>query len=909
MRKLKRKHCLVCLLGILLLLPVGSMPVRSETLSSGEAVTVTESEETVLQTEKEETVSVTLEEVQQYMQLLGESDGYMVYLRNDNSQEEIPDHFETAALVIAEAATGEPIAELEEFSGNDDEHIYLSQTCRFLVCLNGDRTAVSGIRFRVSTLDSAYLFLTADKETLELYSTDYTQVRATMTVAETTEEQCIYRSDDGVYQAFLSADRKEAWSCVRLAAENERLALYVDDDTAVLALENKENGFIWWSSPLNANRDTEAAEVKTAELQSSMVLTYGDTDSFTVTNLRSRSAASVQVTDLENGVKITYRYEKCGITVPVSYTLCEDYLSVSVECDEIEESMADEGKKATQLTLLGSFGAASSQEDGYFVLPDGCGALVYFNNGKENAKSYSQPVYGRDITDVPVVKPAVTEEIYMPVYGIVREDNAMAVVIAEGDGNATLNCSVSGQSLSSYNLCSFSFRLRGSDTYLMAGNDGSSLTVFESGDIKTERITLRYYPIAKQGADYTDVANTYRSYLLGDGGVTAKASSDTASLYLSLYGGTMKSRSILGIPVSVKNAVTGYDEAQEIVSSLVDAGVDDMVVIYNAWTDAGISGKVDMLAGASGTLGGYNDFQELTEYLEEQNIAFYPAVNNKTFSSGGGYNTYRDTAIRISGSYSRQLTYSYPYGVQDTSVKTRALLSPDCFTEIYRNIASRYAQKGLTGVSLGEMTSTLWGDYGKKSMSRDDTEAVLKNSYADIADAGLSLLADGCAAYAFPYADRISSVPLQSSGFDLFDADIPFYQLVMHGILPLAGTAINGSTDINDAFLKCIAAGCNPSFDMIYAEADDLKDTELDVYYYAHYAYWTDTAAAQYRLADKILSTVSDCTITAYVREGDISVTTYDNGTEITVDYETETITVNGTVYTLTDTEGEAAGY
>jgi len=571
---------------------------------------------------------------------------------------------------------------------------------------------------------------------------------------------------------------------------------------------------------------------------------------------------------------------------------------------KVAVTMGEEGKIATKITMLGAFGAGASDEEGYFVLPDGCGTLVNFNNGKETTKAYSQPVYGRDITVVPTTKPAVTEKVLMPVYGIVKDGNAMAVVIAEGDGNADLNASVSGQSLSSYNIANFSFRLRGNDNVAMPG-DAGTLTLFEDGPIKTEKISMRYYPIAKEDADYVDVAEAYRSYLLEDGGVKAKAPADTTEMYLDLYGGTMKARSVLGIPVTMKTSMTTFDEAKEIVGNLSDRGVDDMVVVYNNWTNEGISGKVDNKAKPSGTLGGNGDFKKLKKFLEEKNFDFYPSVNNTTFKSGNGYFTFTDTTIRITGSYSRQMTYNLSYGVQDTSMDTLSLLSPGTFTKVYDKLASRYSKKGIQGVSLGDMTSTLYGDYGKQNMSRDNTKEVLQESYQSINDSGLSILADTCAAYAFPYVDRISDVPLQSSGFDVFDEDIPFYQIVMHGVIPYSGTAINASADSTETLLDTIATGCNPAYDMIYAEASDLKDTDLDTLFYSHYAFWQDAAAEKYQLVSEILSGVSDQTITDYSRTGDTAVTVYADGTEIQVDYAAETITVNGTVYSLDQAEKE----
>lgn len=161
------------------------------------------------------------------------------------------------------------------------------------------------------------------------------------------------------------------------------------------------------------------------------------------------------------------------------------------------------------------------------------------------------------------------------------------VVADKGDSNAQINAAVSGQSKSSYNLCNFQFILRSTDTFYMGG-DTTPLTVFESGSIKTKEIAVRYYPVADTAGttDYVDVAAAYRNYLTTDGGVTPKVQPNASDLYVDIYGGVEKSTNILGIPVTLKTAMTDFDQTREIISSLKDRGVDDMVVALNNWTNA-----------------------------------------------------------------------------------------------------------------------------------------------------------------------------------------------------------------------------------------------------------------------------------------------------------------------------------
>ena len=179
---------------------------------------------------------------------------------------------------------------------------------------------------------------------------------------------------------------------------------------------------------------------------------------------------------------------------------------------------------------------------------------------------------------------------------------------------------------------------------------------------------------------------------------------------------------------------------------------------------------------------------------------------------------------------------------------------------------------------------------------------MLEKGYEQLdSSLGNGILADSANAYALPYVSHITNVPLSSSHFDVFDEDIPFYQLVMHGVIPYSTTAINGDADSETLLLMAIATGSNLSYDMIYEETSELKDTEYDSYYYANYEHWIDTATEEYKLLDPILRDVSDSFITGYdvENDGNYITTTYENGTVVKVDLEARTVDYNGKLIDL----------
>lgn len=935
----KIKRSILCLLAVSAMTVTGNIYADDEdAVTAGEEVTSEEgaegetaegSTERAKRKEADEKADFDVDLVETYLKKVGTEAGLDIYYKSKDIDDEIwaanggkpekksdytdeqkeladiiDDVEKLGELVAVDSATGKPAAQFKSGSSTDEGEQYVSNAGRYIVTVDENFTKVIKVREIISSLDCENAFLTDEGKTLDLMTSDNKKVDNTFKYSADENGYAVYKADNGEF-AWLSMDKTHYYGAFRYGAEDSDLRMLVDDRNAIFGLENKETGYIWWSAPLGATQDTVATDLLVNELRSSSVLRYGVPANRSNNNvLRSGTEDCITtVSDITNGIRIVYNYQKAGFKFPVEYTIEGDHLKASLKVSEIEET--NSSNVATELTLLGGFGAASDKEEGYFVIPDGSGALVRFNNNRTmNSNAYAQRVYGSDVTVVPTTKGSVTEQLYLPCYGIVKDNNAMLVVASKGDSNAVLSTKVSKQSNSSYNLCNFTFILRGTDTFYMSGNTNEELTVFESGKIKSDDIELRYYPIEKEGADYVDVAERYRQYLLEDGGVTVKSKENSAPMYVDLYGGTQKKKPILGIPVTLKQAITRFDEAVEILTDLKNDGVDEMVVSYNNWTNDGIKNKVDTGAKPSGTLGGKGDFKSLTDFMDGNGYQFYPTSDNRDFYSGNGYYSFSSTAVRVSGSYSRIVSYDRAYGIPDGFKKNMSLLSPSFFSDVFGEIGANYSKAGLSGVSLSDLTTSLYGDYGKKDISRAKAMSMLTAGYADI-DSKLSngILADSANAYALPYVSHITGVPLSSSRFDVFDEDIPFYQIVMHGIIPYSTTPMNGDADSETLLLMAAATGSNLSFDMIYEETSTLKDTEFDELYYANYTNWTQTAAAEYKLLAPMLKSVSACTIDDYTVEngGDLVTTTYSDGTVVKVDFEARSIEWNGNEYLLSE--------
>lgn len=723
---------------------------------------------------------------------------------------------------------------------------------------------------------------------------------------------------------------KQALKNCKKAAEAGKLELWYDEENERVCLIDNTTASpnYWWSTPINALADdtplgknsrgvSYIKDTQRQQLNSGLAVEYGDQAKRTTSPLysgissRTRDICETKIETKDSGIVITYDFTE-GFTIPVEYTLSEDSLRVSCDTTKIKEEniSVDDGKVLTQISLTPTFGAAPATDlngkkvDGYVIVPDGSGAVIEYNNGKSSYSSaYSQKVYGRDYTIVPLTASKTTEQAYMPVAATVTGNKALVAVATSGDANVFVNAQVSGQNNQTYNSVYFDFEVRTSDDFYLSG-ESDPLKVFQKGKIAQDEIAVTYYPIAKEeDVNYADCARVYRNYLIKNKGLTSKVKENQSNFYVDLYGGVIMQKSILGLPFNLKTSVTSFSQAKTILEKLQDNGVTDIIANYNDWTDKSIGKKISTKADPAGTLGGKNDFDDLMSFAESNGIQIYPELDNMEMqSSSWGYWTFTSTATRVSNAYSRQIQYNPAFGAA-TDIAP-ALLTPTVYSKVFDEILSSYKEEELKNISFGGFSSKLVSDFSAKNFaSRDDTMNTIIDGYQKADEDIDSILADGANAYIIPYVDHITNIPVNSSGFNIVDYDIPFYQMVVHGYVPYSTQAINKSSNSEETFLLALAYGSSLHYDMLYEQSSKLSDTSYGDLYYANYEGWLDTAAAESKASKQVLNAVSNKVITNYEidRQNNVLTTTYgsEDGTAaetvVKVDLNNGKVSIDGT--------------
>lgn len=733
--------------------------------------------------------------------------------------------------------------------------------------------------------------------------------------AAATEEASNEAAEAAEEEEVEIATKEAAFAAMTKMAETDKLALYVNEDDYTFAVENKANGYKWWSSFY----DTAAKEkVQLSRRNTLMTIEVVGTESKAIETARAYdSSVKKKLEKIDNGIKITFTFNKYEIIIPLEITLEDDHFIATVPGDEIVENRPQNtadgltGYQLIAVNVLENLGAADREDDGIIIVPDGSGAVINYNNNAAagDVNTYEGKVYGRDLAVGLLQAPAVTEQVTLPVFGRITEgseDNALVAVASKGEEYASVHAMVTGQNVTDLNNAWFEFALRTTDKYFM-GSSNDPLTVYENKGIKTGDVSVSYYPVCGADLTYADVADTYRNYLINDIGVEKITKANDAPFYLTLYGGTVKEQSILGFPVEIQTTATTYEEALKILGELESRGVSNIKIIYEDFNTAGITGKVAATFEYSSKLGGKGDYEKLAAHVSEMGYELFPSCDIMEFeNSGNGYSFMLNASKQITNSYATQTPFELAFGLPHETKDSWTILSPFYYTDIFTKLVDSFKKEGAAGISLNQASYTLYSDFsrtnadGRPYFTRTDAKKILSDGYQKLSDNGLTIMTENANQFVLKYADYIKDVPLYSSNYDIFDYDIPFAQMVLHGLVPFSSKAVNKSADAKELRLLSLVTGTPVHYEMMYKRPNKFADSAYDELYYTNYEGWRDIAAAEYKLFNDTIAGVSDSYIEKFERISENEYqSTFENGTTIYVNTDTDEVKVNGTSYDL----------
>ena len=600
--------------------------------------------------------------------------------------------------------------------------------------------------------------------------------------------------------------------------------------------------------------------------------------------------------------------------VPVDYELTESGLSVSIANDEIQYDTNT--FSIVSINVLPYFGSGSESENGYMFLPDGSGAIVNFNNGKTNITSDIRiQLYGLDDGRESLLKPFSNERTSLPVFGIKKTDNknqdgaasdtALFAIIESGDTNATIIADIAGKNKTAVdrNKIYTSFKMSEYEE-LQFKSAGKTSRIYQA-NMNSADIKISYTILQPEKASYNGMAEVYRNYLI-DKGVISKKDYKEIPFNIEIVGAYDKDTAFLGISYTEMKALTTFDQCQEIIKKLSDAGIKNISINYKGWANNGLRNTAFNRAKVLKELGGKNGLQSLLNFAESLGVNIFFETELALVFETKMFDGYSELT-QASRLVTRDIAYHYQYfndwnTAADTNRAT--IVSPTIIYNVNAEDNSKsFATKlladinelNIKGVSLGSLAYNLPGNYKIKDFS--DREQVSK-TYAAVAEmfgSTLNLMGKGVNSYMLPYVDEIFEISNTSSKFNLADESVPFYQMVIHGSIEYSGEPINLNGDTRNTFLQAVEAGSGLYYRWCYVANDEVKDLWYDGMYSLSYESWIDSAIEMYKEYNELLASTAGAFMVehSYVAE-DVAKVVYDNDVVVYVNY-------NSTDYTAED--------
>ena len=578
--------------------------------------------------------------------------------------------------------------------------------------------------------------------------------------------------------------------------------------------------------------------------------------------------------------------------IALEYRLLDDSIEVSVPTSMIEENG---GGKLYRIRLLGYFGAAGADEEGYLVVPNGSGSLIYFNNGKSSVENYSQYIYDIDPIAAEYTLLENTQKVRLPICGICKEDSNILMSVEDGATTAFFTASVAGSN-TSYNYVNTTFIVRNYELLSMFGSTGNEadLPLLEENmyDINYK---VRYTFLDDEHTGYSGIANYYRERLIKEGVLNEKTASGDIPFYYDIIGGVKETASFVGIRYLKVMAMTTYEEAADIALDLKNKGIGYQVMNLQGWSNGGYYADVyDKITGL-GKLGGKKKLEALNDTMESIGGRLYVDVPFQGVTSiSKRYSSSFETSRYYGAGYVARFGAHNPSTLRITSSlgfdeNLYDLVSPKFLKRYVDAFIKKFEKLDIGGIGLRDLGDEVHSDKKRTEViNREEALDIVKAQLDKLAATDKNILINGGNDYSFKYATDIIDVPLRDNEFRIIDEEIPLYEMIIHGYIDYAGSQLNfhDSADTNEITLRMIEYGASPRYVFTNESASKMKYTALNKFYATKYDNWCDEAVSVYNEVNGILKYVSGETVVKHeIRDSGVRAITYSNGVVIYVNY------------------------
>lgn len=592
--------------------------------------------------------------------------------------------------------------------------------------------------------------------------------------------------------------------------------------------------------------------------------------------------------ELDNSSKSS---DKPIFNVNVIYRLEGDDLVVEVPFKELQFKKE---YPIYTITPLPYFGAGDKDDVGYMLVPEGGGSIINFNNGKVSQSTYYANIFGWDMC---LSRNSVVHDTraYFGVFGIAHPTDSVICIMEDGRSYASVQADISGKT-HSYNYVNAIYSICSREKYDVGDIANSDIYQYNL-NLPDESIVQRYRFV--DSGSYVDMAKDYQKYLKAEYGQYLTLNQDTeAPIAIELVGAVDKIKQIVGIPVSRPHKLTTYKEAADIIKELKSEGMNNMSVKLSGWCNGGVAQNILKSIRPIGALGSKKDLQYLSNTAKEQGVNLYlNGITQYEHESDifDGFFSYADAAKLISKERAEQYIYSAITYAARENTHPYFLLHTELADKMVNNLTG-YASKLGTGVSFEDLGQDISSDfYKKKPYSREAVLSRHETKLQEISDSGVPIMVNMGNDYAAPYASMVTNMDLRGSEYTILDETVPFYQLALHGYVNYTGKPINICGNMEEELLYSAEYGAGLQFNLMAESSFALQKTMYMQYYGSAYADWHDRMLDMYQRYNSELGHTFNQEMSSHDNlSATLSLTEYEDGTKVYVNYGFEDATADG---------------
>ena len=687
---------------------------------------------------------------------------------------------------------------------------------------------------------------------------------------------------------------KSEWITIddyELVAESDTYKMYYYEPRLSIILENKNNGKFIESTLSDELDDGASNSTWNAYMKSGIVIAaiIGTTNTYQVDMVSCSN--KIETTKIDNGVsaKIYFNEYKFGLTVDI--TLDGDEVVVNIPDDSIVEEK--EGTYISTVSVFPFMGYTfMDDQDGYMLIPDGNGALIYLDNKEGRyATGFSRMIYGSDagFTDSSTTNylwnkydtVVDANDIIAPVFGMAHTEDQLGyiAVVENGEKRASIEAHPNGVMVN-YNRCFAKFMLR--DIYVQPLNESNSGTMTS---VETDRthsdLTVRYMLLEGDDADYSGMAVEYRNYLLENNLVATK---DTSYNTRVDFLGTDREEFLMGTKAVT---MTTTDNIEEMYSDLQSSGVSSLLSVYKGWQKGGIYNVPISKYKADSSIGGTSALTKLISESADSNYNLYlynDALRVNASTNATTFNVVKKINKRTFKEELNEQVYDLFY-----------YLLPEKMERTLEKFTKSYTSKGVNNLALAGVTDNIfsYSSQGNYYTRYDTANAVLEA--VQTIDESTDMIMEQPYAYLWDYTDAFLDMPLGSSDYMYVDEEVPFLSMVLKGIIPMYSDYVNFEANKTEFFLQMVESGVYPSFYITYENSSALIYTNSSDLYSTEYATYRDSIISYDEQLREVASAVEGACIADHEKmDNGVTKVTYDNGTVIYVNYTDAEVSVDG---------------